>query len=129
MAESLIAQGMMSSRPCSSAPLRSDKAKVRAGGRFLQPQRLVEIFRQIRVQKRDDGRRGVFTLASRTPQCFTPWNRTVGVWAESRAHYSTGRTRQAAIVGGDNTPYHLPGLKRIITGEIIATAATLFRWA
>ena len=58
MAESLIAQGMMSSRPCSSAPLRSDKAKVRAGGRFLQPQRLVELFRQIRVQKRDDGRRG-----------------------------------------------------------------------
>jgi hypothetical protein len=48
--------------------------------------------------------------------------------AGSRAHYFTGRTRQAAIVGGDNTPYHLPGLKRIITGEIIATAATLFRW-
>ncbi len=36
---------------------------------------------------------------------------------------------KAAIVGGGNTPYHLPGLKRTIKGEIIAKAATLFRWA
>src|SRR5450759_3516883 len=81
-----------------SAPTARDHGNLPS--RFPQLQRLVEVFRQIGVQKRDDWRRGVFMLASRTPQCFTPWNRTVGVWAGSRAHYSTERTRQAAIVGG-----------------------------
>jgi peptidase E len=37
-------------------------------------------------------------------------------------------TVRRGVVGGGNTPYLLPGIKRIITGEIIAKAATLFRW-
>jgi hypothetical protein len=36
---------------------------------------------------------------------------------------------QAAIASEGNTPYHLPELKHILAGEIVAKAATLFYWA
>ena len=54
-------------------------AVLPARSRFPQPQRHVEGFRPIGVQKRDDWRRGVFMLASGTPPCLS---------------------RQAAIAGG-----------------------------
>jgi hypothetical protein len=56
----------------------------------------------------ENWRRGVFMHASGSPQCLA---------------------RQAVIVDGCNTPYHLTVLKRIIKKEIIAKVATLFRWA
>jgi hypothetical protein len=55
----------------------------------------------------ENWRRGVFMLASGSPQRLA---------------------RQAVIVDGCNTPYHLPVLKRIIKREITAKAGTLFCW-